>query len=90
MKIGLDIASLALKRMVDRVVLITAAADFVPAAKLARREGLDVVLDPLWNPISAGIHEYIDGIKSVWEEPPGQKKYEVLRSGKGGSGLRRY
>lgn len=46
-KFGIDIASLAYKRLVDRIVLITGDSDFVPAAKLARREGLDVVLDPL-------------------------------------------
>ena len=68
-KIGIDIASLALKKMVDRIVLITGDADFVPAAKLARREGIDVVLDPLWNPISAELHEHIDGLKTVWKKP---------------------
>lgn len=42
-KFGIDIASLAYKKLVDRIVLITGDSDFVPAAKLARREGLDVV-----------------------------------------------
>lgn len=32
MRIGLDIASLSYKRMVDRIVLVTGDADFVPAA----------------------------------------------------------
>jgi uncharacterized LabA/DUF88 family protein len=68
-KFGIDIASLAYKRLVERVVLITGDADFVPAAKLARREGLDVVLDPLWNHISPSLHEHIDGLKSVWPKP---------------------
>jgi uncharacterized LabA/DUF88 family protein len=68
-KFGLDIASLAYKRLVERVVLITGDSDFVPAAKLARREGLDVVLDPLWNRISPSLHEHIDGLKSVWPNP---------------------
>src|SRR5690606_22200865 len=40
MKIGVDIASLALKRFVDKIVLISGDSDFVPAAKLARREGI--------------------------------------------------
>lgn len=69
-KIGIDIASLALKKMVDKIVLITGDADFVPAAKLARREGIDIVLDPLWNPISSDLHEHIDGLHSVWKKPP--------------------
>jgi uncharacterized LabA/DUF88 family protein len=68
-KFGLDIASLAYKRLVERVILITGDADFVPAAKLARREGLDVVLDPLWNHIAPSLHEHIDGLKSVWPRP---------------------
>lgn len=47
MRIGLDIASLALKRLVSTIVLVTGDSDFVPAMKLARREGLRVILDPL-------------------------------------------
>lgn len=68
-KFGIDIASLAYKHLVERVVLVTGDADFVPASKLARREGLDVVLDPLWNHISPSLHEHIDGLKSVWPKP---------------------
>lgn len=37
-KMSLDIAVLAHKRLVDRIVLITGESDFVPAAKLARRK----------------------------------------------------
>lgn len=44
MKIGVDIASLALKHFVDKIVLISGDSDFVPAAKLARREGVDLSL----------------------------------------------
>ncbi len=35
-KIGLDIATLALKKLVQKIVLISGDSDFVPAAKLAR------------------------------------------------------
>lgn len=48
MKIGVDIASLAYKGQVEKIVLISGDSDFVPAAKLARREGIDFVLDPMW------------------------------------------
>lgn len=51
MKIGIDIASLAYKKQVDQLVLISGDSDFVPAAKLARREGIDFILDPLWSNI---------------------------------------
>ena len=47
MRIGLDIASLALKRLVSAIVLVTGDADLIPAMKLARREGLRVMLDPM-------------------------------------------
>jgi len=49
MRIGLDIASLALKRLVSTVVVVTGDSDLVPAMKLARREGLRVYLDTLGN-----------------------------------------
>lgn len=47
MRLGLDIASLAYKQQVNQIVLISSDADFVPAAKLARREGIDFILDPM-------------------------------------------
>jgi uncharacterized LabA/DUF88 family protein len=65
-KMSLDIASLAYKRLVDRIVLVTGDSDFVPAAKLARREGLDVVLDPLWGYVAPSLHEHIDGLRTHW------------------------
>lgn len=48
MRLGLDVASMAFKKQIDRLILIAADADFVPAVKLARREGVDVVL-VWWN-----------------------------------------
>ena len=45
MRIGLDIASLAIKRLVSAIVLVTGDSDLVPAMKLARREGLRIFLD---------------------------------------------
>ena len=62
MKIGLDIASLAFKKQVDQIILISGDSDFVPAAKLARREGIDFVLDPLYSPIKPDLFEHIDGL----------------------------
>ncbi|MCY4512936.1 MAG: NYN domain-containing protein, partial [Bdellovibrionales bacterium] len=68
-KIGIDIASLALKKQVDRIILISGDSDFVPAAKLARREGIDFILDPLWQPISPSLYEHIDGLQSGVKNP---------------------
>lgn len=60
MKIGLDIASLAYKKLVEKVVLISGDSDFVSAAKLARKEGLHFVLDPMGNNIREDLTEHID------------------------------
>lgn len=68
-KIGIDIASLAYKQTVQKIVLISGDSDFVPAAKLARREGIDFVLDPMWNPIRPNLHEHIDGLFSACPPP---------------------
>ena len=68
-KIGLDIASLAFKKQVERIVLVSGDTDFVPAAKLARREGIDFVLDPMWNPINPLLWEHIDGLHSTCPNP---------------------
>jgi uncharacterized LabA/DUF88 family protein len=46
-RIGLDIASLALKRLVSAVFIVTGDSDLVPAMRLARREGMRVYLDTL-------------------------------------------
>lgn len=69
MRIGIDISSLALKKQVDQIVLVAGDADFVPAAKLARREGVDFVLDPMWQTIPPGLHEHIDGLRSTCRKP---------------------
>lgn len=69
MKIGLDIASLAYKRLVDQIILVAGDSDFVSAAKLARREGIDFVLDPMWHPIHPSLLEHIDGLRSTCPRP---------------------
>ncbi len=74
MKIGLDISSLAYKKSVGQIILIAGDSDFVPAAKLARREGIDFVLDPMWNNINPDLHEHIDGLISSWPRPRPRKK----------------
>jgi len=69
MRIGTDIASLTLKRQVDTIVLVAGDSDFVPASKLARREGVRVVLDPLWRSVAAELFEHIDGLQSGFPKP---------------------
>jgi len=45
-------------------------SDFVPAAKLARREGVEFLLDPLWQQVSDELNEHVDGVVSVFPKPP--------------------
>ncbi len=68
MKIGLDIASLAYKKQVEQIVLIAGDSDFVPAAKLARREGIDFILDPMGKTINPELFEHIDGLRSYYKK----------------------
>ena len=68
MRIGLDIASLAYKQQVDKIILISGDSDFVPAAKLARREGIDFVLDPLGGNIKDNLSLHIDGLRTCDNE----------------------
>lgn len=69
MKIGLDIASLAYKRLADQVVLIAGDSDFVPAAKLARREGIDFILNAMGQAVSPNLFEHIDGLHQIRLKP---------------------
>ena len=74
MRIGLDIASLAHKRQADTIVLVAGDSDFVPAAKLARREGVRFVLDPLWQNVPADLNEHIDGLTSGFPRPRSRRE----------------
>ena len=72
MKIGLDIATITLKGQANTIILVSGDSDFVPAAKLARREGAQFILDPLWQSIPSELSEHIDGLRSGFFLP--QKK----------------
>jgi uncharacterized LabA/DUF88 family protein len=69
MRIGIDISSLTLKKQVDTIILVAGDSDFVPAAKLARREGIEFILDPLWQQVNSDLFEHIDGLQSGLKRP---------------------
>lgn len=71
MRIGLDIATLAERNRVNQIIMISGDSDFVPAAKHARRSGIDFILDPLWSPISDSLNEHVDGIRECVLRQPG-------------------
>lgn len=71
MRLGLDVASLAFKKQVDQIVIVAADADFVPAAKLARREGIDVILDRMGDHrAAADLVEHVDAIRDCFLREP--------------------
>ena len=63
-KLGMDITTLALDKLVDVIVLVAGDSDFVPAAKLARTKGIDFVLDPMWANTTSSLSEHVDGLRS--------------------------
>jgi uncharacterized LabA/DUF88 family protein len=60
MRIGLDIASLTLKKHAQVIVLVTGDSDFVPAMKFARREGAQLILITMGHGIREGLAEHAD------------------------------
>ncbi|MCR6570648.1 NYN domain-containing protein [Campylobacter insulaenigrae] len=70
MKIGLDIATLSIKKQIEKIILITADSDFIPAIKHARKEGVVVQLDPMRvsnSQMKKGLLEHIDILSSVFK-----------------------
>ena len=78
MRIVLDIASVAYKRLADKIILIAGDSDFVPAAKHARREGIDFILDPMWHTIKPSLHEHIDGLATKTYKPGSDHEDELM------------
>ena len=70
MRIGIDVASLALKGLVERIILFSGDTDMIPAIKLARREGVQVFVVKLgtW-PLKDTLVEDADGVRSLSPTP---------------------
>jgi uncharacterized LabA/DUF88 family protein len=70
MRIGIDVATLSLKKIVNRIILFSADTDMIPALKLGRSEGLQVFvvkLDP-W-PLKHTLIEDSDGVRTLIPKP---------------------
>lgn len=76
MRLGIDMASLCLKKQAQTIVLIAGDSDFVPAAKMARREGVRIILDPLWQNVHDSLFEHIDGLYSGVVRPGAQDQMQ--------------
>lgn len=57
MRIGLDIATFSERRSLDRILLVSADTDMIPAMKHARKCGIEVGLIQLPKPPSLELHE---------------------------------
>jgi uncharacterized LabA/DUF88 family protein len=70
MRIGIDVATLSLKKIVERIILFSGDTDMIPALKLARREGLQVFVVKLhpW-PLKNTLIEDSDGVRVLTPVP---------------------
>lgn len=59
-KIGLDVASIALKRFAEVFVLVTGDSDFIPPMKFARKEGIRIYLECLGHPVRRELKAHTD------------------------------
>jgi uncharacterized LabA/DUF88 family protein len=69
MRIGIDVATLTLKRLVERIILISGDTDMIPAMKLTRREGAQVVLIEIAGPIHKELDEDADLVRRIIPVP---------------------
>ena len=71
MRLGIDVATLALKEQVQRIIVISGDTDMVPALKLARREGVQVILTILqgWVNLSRDLIEDADLVRTIQPMP---------------------
>lgn len=63
MKLGTDIAYITLKKQVDQIILIAGDSDFVPSAKLTRREGVDFILEPMGQTINDDLNNILTALE---------------------------
>jgi len=74
MRIGLDIATFAERRIVERVILLSGDTDMIPAMKHARKAGLEVSMVQLPHPtyrLHPSILEHCDTVREVnWPDLP--------------------
>lgn len=68
MRIGLDVASIAYGGYAEQIILIAGDSDFIPVAKMARKNGIDFILDPMGQNIKPKLSEHIDGIETYTDK----------------------
>lgn len=68
MRVGLDVASLAHEHYVDQIILIAGDSDFLPAIKMARKHGLDFILDPMKQRPKHTMVEHVDSLETYTDK----------------------
>lgn len=68
MRVGLDVASLAYEKHVNQIILIAGDSDFLPAIKMARKNGINFILDPMKQKPKHSMIEHVDMIESFTEK----------------------
>ncbi|MFZ4788174.1 MAG: NYN domain-containing protein [Beijerinckiaceae bacterium] len=64
LRIGLDMARLALNERVRAIVVVTGDSDFIPAFKFVRREGLKIILDSMGHNVRNELRVHSDLVLS--------------------------
>ena len=64
MKIGLDMALMATKKTVDKIVLIAGDSDFISPIKLVRKEGIQVYLYKMKHRVKNTLTDHCDFVLS--------------------------
>lgn len=59
-RIGLDLATTALKRSAQTMLLVTGDSDFVPVMKFVRAEGIRVFLETMGHPVKRELRAHAD------------------------------
>lgn len=59
-RVGLDMARLALRETVRTVIVVTGDSDFVPAFKFVRREGVKVILETMGHNVRPELKHHAD------------------------------
>lgn len=70
MRIGLDVASICANHCANQIILIAGDTDFLPVAKMARRNGIDFILDPMKQYVKQSLIEHVDGIECFTDLMP--------------------
>jgi len=64
MKIGLDIAWISYEKIVSKILVVTGDSDFIPAFKLARRNGIQVFLFTLGHGAPTELLDHADVLET--------------------------